>query len=249
MADGGVPVATRATLNRTRVLRAAVSLADEAGLDALSMRRLGQRLGVEAMSLYNHVASKEDLLDGHGRPGVRRVRRTGPWPGLAAGAAAHRDVGPRGPAAVTRGRARSSSPGRASGPARLRYLNGVVGSPGRLGVPDPAGVPRGPHPGQLHLRVRAAGGVRARRRPARRPRRPRRSSRGCSEGEYPHLVAMARLVMHPGYDRSRGLRLRPHPGPRRPRPPARPRPAPGVARGHPTAPVGLDDLQGKVLTS
>lgn len=46
------------------MLRAAVELADEQGIDALSMRRLGERLGVEAMSLYNHVANKEDLLDG-----------------------------------------------------------------------------------------------------------------------------------------------------------------------------------------
>ena len=54
----------RTPLNRERVVRAAVALADEAGLEALSMRRLGQRLGVEAMSLYNHVANKDDLLDG-----------------------------------------------------------------------------------------------------------------------------------------------------------------------------------------
>jgi AcrR family transcriptional regulator len=46
------------------VLRAAVSLADQGGIAALSMRKLGQALGVEAMSLYNHVAGKGDLLDG-----------------------------------------------------------------------------------------------------------------------------------------------------------------------------------------
>ncbi len=54
----------RDPLNRDRVLVAAVELADREGLDSLSMRRLGQELGVEAMSLYNHVANKEDLLDG-----------------------------------------------------------------------------------------------------------------------------------------------------------------------------------------
>lgn len=54
----------RRSLSRERVLRAAVALADEAGLESLSMRRLAKRLGVEAMSLYNHVASREDLLDG-----------------------------------------------------------------------------------------------------------------------------------------------------------------------------------------
>jgi len=54
----------RDPLNRDRVLLAAVELADRDGLDSLSMRRLGQELGVEAMSLYNHVANKDDLLDG-----------------------------------------------------------------------------------------------------------------------------------------------------------------------------------------
>jgi AcrR family transcriptional regulator len=56
--------ARRAPLSRNQVLRAAVALADESGIRALSMRKLGQALGVEAMSLYNHVASKSDLLDG-----------------------------------------------------------------------------------------------------------------------------------------------------------------------------------------
>lgn len=54
----------RRPLNRDRVLDAAVEFADREGIDALSMRRLGQDLGVEAMSLYNHVANKEDLLNG-----------------------------------------------------------------------------------------------------------------------------------------------------------------------------------------
>jgi AcrR family transcriptional regulator len=54
----------RAPLNRERVLRAAIALADRGGFDSLTMRRLANELGVEAMSLYNHVASKDDLLDG-----------------------------------------------------------------------------------------------------------------------------------------------------------------------------------------
>lgn len=55
---------TREPLNRERVLGAALALADREGIDSLSMRRLGQALGVEAMSLYNHVSDKEDVLDG-----------------------------------------------------------------------------------------------------------------------------------------------------------------------------------------
>ncbi|HXR27081.1 MAG TPA: TetR/AcrR family transcriptional regulator C-terminal domain-containing protein [Candidatus Baltobacteraceae bacterium] len=54
----------RRTLTRHHVMEAAVALADAHGIGAVSMRRLGQELGVEAMSLYTHVRSKEDLLDG-----------------------------------------------------------------------------------------------------------------------------------------------------------------------------------------
>src|SRR5690242_9596542 len=56
--------ARRAPLNRDRVLRAAVALADGTGIDALSMRKLAQELGVVPMALYKHVANKEELLDG-----------------------------------------------------------------------------------------------------------------------------------------------------------------------------------------
>jgi len=54
----------RVPLNRDRVLHAAIRLADEGGIESLSMRKLGQALGVEAMSLYNHVANKDDILNG-----------------------------------------------------------------------------------------------------------------------------------------------------------------------------------------
>ena len=54
----------RDTLKRERVLRAAMELADERGIESLTMRELGRRLGVEAASLYNHVKGKDDLLDG-----------------------------------------------------------------------------------------------------------------------------------------------------------------------------------------
>ena len=54
----------RKPLNRERILDTALALVDEEGIEALSMRKLGQALGYEAMSLYNHVANKDDLLDG-----------------------------------------------------------------------------------------------------------------------------------------------------------------------------------------
>ena len=54
----------RPPLTRDRVLREAIRIADTDGVEALSMRRLGQALGVEAMSLYHHVANKADLMNG-----------------------------------------------------------------------------------------------------------------------------------------------------------------------------------------
>ena len=51
-------------LSRDRILDAAVRLADSDGIESLSMRKLAQQLGVDPMSLYNHVRDKEDLLDG-----------------------------------------------------------------------------------------------------------------------------------------------------------------------------------------
>lgn len=83
------PSAARVPLNRERVLEAAVGIADRDGIEGLSMRRLGRELGIEAMSLYNHVAGKEDLEQGivevvlaeieHPRPGRNwreEIRRT-----------------------------------------------------------------------------------------------------------------------------------------------------------------------------
>ena len=72
----------RGQLSRDKVLRAAVELVDELGLGSLSMRRLGERLGVEAMSLYRYVKGKEDLLNGvHGAilEEVERPPDSGSW--------------------------------------------------------------------------------------------------------------------------------------------------------------------------
>ena len=55
---------SRLPLSRDRILQAALVLADEGGIESLTMRKLAQALGFEAMSLYNHVANKDDLLDG-----------------------------------------------------------------------------------------------------------------------------------------------------------------------------------------
>ena len=54
----------RVPLSRDRVLRAAVAIADAAGIGSLTMRSLAQELGVKPMALYYHVANKEEILDG-----------------------------------------------------------------------------------------------------------------------------------------------------------------------------------------
>jgi AcrR family transcriptional regulator len=64
MATASESAEPRLPLSRERILRAALAIADEKGIEELSMRKLGQALGFEAMSLYNHVANKDDLLDG-----------------------------------------------------------------------------------------------------------------------------------------------------------------------------------------
>ena len=67
MASNAIPGAERgeprSRLSRERVLRAAIAHADEGGLEALSMRRLAEELGVAPMALYRHVANKDDLID------------------------------------------------------------------------------------------------------------------------------------------------------------------------------------------
>src|SRR5688500_11594358 len=76
-------VERREPLNRERVLRAAMDLADHDGIAALSMRNLARELGVEAMSIYHYVERKEDLLAAIGDMVMREIElpagRTGDW--------------------------------------------------------------------------------------------------------------------------------------------------------------------------
>jgi AcrR family transcriptional regulator len=118
--------ARRTPLSRDQVLRAAVALADEGGIGALNMRKLGQTLGVEAMSLYNHVASKGDLLDGmidvvFGEIGVPPA--DGGWkPAMRQRAISAREVLGRHPWAIGLMESR-----RTPGPATLRHHDAVLG--------------------------------------------------------------------------------------------------------------------------
>jgi AcrR family transcriptional regulator len=123
---------SRTPLNRERVLRAAVALADEEGIESFTMRELGLRLGVEAMSLYNHVANKDDILDGmldlvvseidlpsYGVDWREAMRRR---------ATSAQEVFSSHPWASALNDSRVSS-----GPARLRYFDWVVGTLRRAG--------------------------------------------------------------------------------------------------------------------
>jgi AcrR family transcriptional regulator len=114
------------------VLRAAVALADEEGIEALTMRKLGLRLGVEAMSLYNHVANKDDLLDGVVDLVVSEIdlpADAADWKGaMRRRAISAREVFARHPWASGLVDSRESG-----GPVRLRYFDWVLGTLRRAG--------------------------------------------------------------------------------------------------------------------
>jgi AcrR family transcriptional regulator len=116
----------RSTLTRQRVLEAAVELANREGIESVSMRRLGQELGIEAMSLYTHVRSKEDLLDGMVEVVFQQVparRRRGGWkPTLRRTILGARDVLLRHPWAPAIIETRTQP-----GPGMLRQYDAVMG--------------------------------------------------------------------------------------------------------------------------
>jgi len=193
MADGD-----RLPLTRTRVLREAVALADEGGIEGLTMRRLGQRLGVEAMSLYNHVANKDDLLDG--MADLVSADFAVPAPGdewreaLRRAATSAHDVLVRHPWAGTLLESRANP-----GPARLAYLDGVIGALVAAGFPIQSA-----YHAFLTLDSYIYGFTLQEVSAPAAPERVAESAQafvaGLPDGEYPHLVAMAELVMDPAYD-------------------------------------------------
>jgi AcrR family transcriptional regulator len=121
-----MPPARRRPLSRDRVLATALVIADADGIDALSMRRLGQVLRVEAMSLYKHVAGKEAILDGMTELVMAEVEVPSPdlpWrEALRRGATSTHAALVRHPwaAGVLESRLHP-------GPLRLRYLDAMVG--------------------------------------------------------------------------------------------------------------------------
>lgn len=116
----------RSPWTRERVLEAAIALADAEGIESLSMRRLSQELGGGAMSLYNHVTSKDDLLDGMIDEVFAEVDAPSPGDGwrtaMGRRAASIRTVLARHRWAVGLMESRSSP-----GPATLRHHDAVLG--------------------------------------------------------------------------------------------------------------------------
>ncbi|MCB9896221.1 MAG: TetR/AcrR family transcriptional regulator [Planctomycetes bacterium] len=113
-------------LSRERILREAVKIADKSGIEALSMRRLGQKLGVEAMSLYNHVANKDDLLDGLVELVIAEIELPGKgedWKkGMRRRAHSAREMFVRHPWALIVMETRKNP-----GPNSMRYYDAVIG--------------------------------------------------------------------------------------------------------------------------
>lgn len=122
----------RTPLNRDRVLATAVEVADERGVGAVTMREVASRLGVEAMSLYNHVANKDDILDGmvdHVVAQFDLPRDVGHWrEAMRRRAVSAHHVFGRHPWAPMLMDSRQTS-----GPIRLRYFDWVLGELMRAG--------------------------------------------------------------------------------------------------------------------
>lgn len=117
----------RTPLSRERVLRAAIAVADQVGLESLTMRRLGTHLGVEAMSLYKHVANKDDLLDGIVDMVVSEIDlppTEADWKtAMRERASSARQVLTKHPWAIGMMESRATM-----GPTALRYVDAVIGS-------------------------------------------------------------------------------------------------------------------------
>lgn len=121
-----VPGVKREPVTRDRAVRVAVDLADAEGIASLSMRKLARELGVEAMSLYYHVKSKEDILDGMIDvifDEIALPRPAAEWKtAMRHRAESTREVLNRHPWAITLMDSRTSP-----GVATLRHLDAIIG--------------------------------------------------------------------------------------------------------------------------
>ena len=117
----------RVPLSRERIVQAAIHVADREGLQALTMRRLGAELGVEAMAVYKHVSGKDDILDGMVELVVSLIEAPGhgmDWrDAMRRRARSARDVLTRHSWAIGLFDSR-----RSMGPNQLRYVDSILGS-------------------------------------------------------------------------------------------------------------------------
>jgi AcrR family transcriptional regulator len=126
--------APRDPLTKERVLQAAIQVADQDGLGALTMRRLGKDLGFEAMAIYKHVANKEEILEGMLEQVVGRIE-------VPEDGADWKDAMRRRAVSAREVLARHSwaigllEAGTATSPTALRYLNAILGHLRSAGFP------------------------------------------------------------------------------------------------------------------
>lgn len=124
----------RPPLTRERILAAAVEIADERGVGALSMRKLAKQLGYEVMSLYNHVENKDDLLDG--MVDLVAAEIDGPQPGLGWKPAIRSIAMSAHEALVRHPWATVLWASRWPGPARWRHMEALLALLAGAGFPD-----------------------------------------------------------------------------------------------------------------
>ena len=191
--------ASRTALTKERVLRTALAIADEKGIESLSMRLLGRRLGVEAMSLYNHVANKDDILDGIVDLVVEEIAipsATADWrTAMKERAVSARHAFDNHPWASALMDSRVSS-----GPARLRYFDRMIGT--LLGAGFSLEMAAQAFSvldcyiyGFAHQRLNKSSGTSAH------GKKQAKAFRDAMPGDvYPHLARIAELTMEKGYD-------------------------------------------------
>jgi AcrR family transcriptional regulator len=198
--EGSVaPRGSRVPLSRDQVLREAIGLADGEGLDSLTMRELGKRLGVEAMSLYNHVRGKDEVLDGMLDLVVAEIEAPAldeEWrPAMRRRAISAREAFARHPwaAALIDSRMRS-------GPERLRYLDSIIGSLRRGGFSiELAASAFSLIDSYIYGFARQRGNM-ASRAAASDSEAAREFLEALPSAEYPYLAQMAAMQADSGYD-------------------------------------------------
>jgi AcrR family transcriptional regulator len=132
MATAATKTASRKPVTRERAVSLAIELADGGGIEALSMRKLAKELGVEAMSLYYHVKSKDDIIDGMVDAVFSEISLSAPdeeWKrALRDHAESTRDALARHPWAISLIDSRTTP-----GAETLRHLDAMIGCLGRAG--------------------------------------------------------------------------------------------------------------------